>query len=195
MSILPWGTYSPSLLEGRRGDAGESGAQVWGASQTSSGRALRSLHHCWVRTPLVRGQGDVHPLCCCSVSTSWTAGFPVLHHLLEPAQPHVHQAGDAVQPSHPLSSPSPAFNFSQHQGLFQWAAQVAKYWNFSFSISLSSEYSELISFRMGWFDLLIVQGTLKSLLQHHSLKTSIFWCSGLLYGPPLTFVHDCWLWP
>ena len=55
-----------------------------------------------------------------------TPAFPVLHHLLEPAQPHVHQAGDAIQPSHPLSSPSPPFNFSQHQGLFQWAAQVAK---------------------------------------------------------------------
>ena len=94
------------------------------------------------------------------------------------AQTPVHQVSDAIQPSRPLSSPSPpAFNLSQHQGLFQWVSslhQVSKYW--SFSISPSNEYSGLISFRIDWFDFLAVQGTLKSLLQHHSSKVSILWC-------------------
>ena len=76
-----------------------------------------------------------------------------------------------------LSSPSlPALNLAQHQGLFQWVTsshQVAKYWSFSFSISPSNEYSGLISFRIDWVDLLAVQGTLKSLLRHHSSKASI----------------------
>ena len=73
-----------------------------------------------------------------------------------------------------------AFNLFQHPGLLQWVGsshQVAKYWTFSFSISPSNEYSELISFRMDWFDLLAVQGTLKSLLQHSSLRASILWWS------------------
>ena len=82
------------------------------------------------------------------------------------------------QPSHPLSSPSPAFNLSQHQGLFQWVSsshQVAKVLSLSlrFSISPSNEYSGLISFRIDWLDLLAIPGTLKSLLQHHSSKASI----------------------
>ena len=67
-----------------------------------------------------------------------------------------------------------------------------KYWSFSFSISPSNEYSGLISFRVDWFDLLAVQGTPKSLLQHHSSKASILPCSvSLLYGPSFTCVHDC----
>ena len=66
-----------------------------------------------------------------------------------------------------------------------------KYWSFSFSISLSNEFSGLISFRIDWFDLLAVQSTPKSLLQHHSSKASILWCS-LLYGPALTSIHDYW---
>ena len=108
-----------------------------------------------------------------------TSGFPVHHQLLELAQTHVHRVGDAIQPSHPLSSPSPpAFNLAQHQGLFQWIRslnQVAKV--FSFSISPSKQYSGLISFRIDWFDLRAVQGTLKSLLQHYSSKASILWLS------------------
>ena len=101
-----------------------------------------------------------------------TSGFPVLHQLPEFAQTHVHWVCDAIQPSHPLSSPSPpAFNHFQHQGLFQWV-RWPKYWSFSFSISPSSEYLGIISFRIDWFDLLKVQGTLKSLLQHHSLTVS-----------------------
>ena len=98
-------------------------------------------------------------------------GFPVHHQLPEPTQTHVHCVGDTIQPSHPLLSPfPPAFSHSQHQGLLQW---WPKYWSFSFNVSPSNEYSGLISFRMDWLDLLAVQGTLKSLLQHHSSKASI----------------------
>ena len=92
-----------------------------------------------------------------------TPGLPVLHHLLELDQTHVFGVGDAIQPSHPLSSPSPTFNLSQHQGLFQGVSsshQMDKYWSFGFSISPSNEHPELISFRMDWLDLLAVQGTL-----------------------------------
>ena len=110
-----------------------------------------------------------------------TPGFPVHHQLPEPAQTHIHQVGDAIQPSHPLSSPSPsAFNLSQHQGLFQGVSsshQVAKVLEFHLSISPSNEHLGLISFRMGWLDLLAVQGTLKSLLQHYTSKLSILRCS------------------
>ena len=85
--------------------------------------------------------------------------------------------GDAIQPSHPLSSPSPpASNFSQHQGLFQSVVlhvRGPKYWSLSFNISPSNEHPGLISFRMDWLDLFAVQGTHKSLLQHHSSKASI----------------------
>ena len=95
---------------------------------------------------------------------------------------HIHWVNDAIQPPHLLSSPSPpAFNLSQHEGLFQWVVSsyhVAKYWNFSFSISPSNEYSVLISFRIDWFDLLAVLGTLKDLLQHHNSKASVLQCSG-----------------
>ena len=101
-------------------------------------------------------------------------GFPVHHQLPEFTQTHVHWVGDAIQPFHPLSSPSSAFNLSQHQGLFKWVSsshQVAKV--LSVNISPSNEHSGLISFRMDWLDLLAVQGTLKSLLHHHSSKASI----------------------
>ena len=110
-------------------------------------------------------------------------GFPVHHQLPELTQTHVHQVSDAIQPSHPLSFPSPpAFNLSQCQDLFQWVIlhiRWPKYWSFSFNISPSNEYSGLISFRIDWLHLLTVQGTLKSLLQHHSPKASTLWCSAL----------------
>ena len=108
-------------------------------------------------------------------------GLPVHHQLPEFTQTYVHWVGDAIQPSHPLSSPSPpAFNLFQHRGLFKWVSssyQVAKLWSFSFSFSPFNDYSGLISFRMDCFDLLAVQGTLKSLLQHHSSKVSVVWRS------------------
>ena len=108
-------------------------------------------------------------------------GFTVLHHLLELAQKNVHWVGDAIQPFRPLSSPLilpsifPSIRvFSKQPALcIKWP----KYWSFSFIISPSNEYSGLILFRIDWFDLLAVQGTLKSLLQHHSSKASILQCS------------------
>ena len=102
-----------------------------------------------------------------------TPGFPVLHYLLEFAQTVVHWVSAAIQPSHSLLHPSvfPSIQvFSIESALcIRWP----KYWSFSFSISSSNEYSGLISFMMNWLDLLAVQGTLKSLLQHHSSKASI----------------------
>ena len=87
-------------------------------------------------------------------------GFPVFHHLPELAQTHVHWVSDAIQPCHPLSSPSPpTLNLSQHQGLFQWVSSlhhVARVLGFSFRVSPSNEYSGLISCRIDWFDLLPV---------------------------------------
>ena len=103
-----------------------------------------------------------------------TPGLPVHHQLPEFTQTHVYQINDAIQPSHPLSSPSPpAPNPSQYQSLFQWVKLFEWGGSFSFSIIPSKEHPGLISFRMDWLDLLAVQGTLKSLLQHHSSKASI----------------------
>ena len=107
-----------------------------------------------------------------------TPGFLVHHQLLKLAQTHLHQAGDAIQPSHPLSSPSlHAFSIRVFSNQSIPRIRWPKYWSFSFSISPSTEYSGLVSFRIDWFDLLAVQGTLKSLLQHHSSKASILWRS------------------
>ena len=126
-----------------------------------------------------------------SVTQSWPTlqdpmncsmpGFPVHHQLPKLTQTHVHRISDAIQPSHPLLSPSILHSiflsvsvFSNESVLYiRWP----KYWSFSFSISLSSEYLGLISFRMDWLDLLAVQGALKSFLQHHSSKASILQCS------------------
>ena len=121
---------------------------------------------------------------CCSVTkwclTLWdpmdcsTPGCTqgtVTHHLMS-------RVSDAIQPAHPLPSDSlPALNLSQQWSLFQWVAlhiMWPKYW--SFSISPSNKYSGLISFRIDWLDLLAVEGTLNSLLQHHNLKVSMLWC-------------------
>ena len=92
----------------------------------------------------------------------------------------IHWVGDAIQPSHPLPSPSPpALNLSQHQGFSNESAlhiRWPKYWSFSFNISPSNEHPGLISFGMDWLDLLAVQGTLENLLQYHSSKASILQC-------------------
>ena len=98
-----------------------------------------------------------------------TPGFPVHDQPPELAQSHVHPVGDALQPSHPLSVPSPpALNLSQRQSLFQWVSsshQVAEVLELQFQHQSFSEYSGLISLRIDWLDLLAVQGTVKSLLQ------------------------------
>ena len=118
----------------------------------------------------------------CNSMNHSTQGLPVHHHLPEFAQTHVNQVHDAIQPSRPQSSPSPpAPNPSQHQSFSNESThrmRWPKYWTVSFSIIPSKERPGLISFRMDWLDLLAVQGTLKSLLQHHSSKASILWCSG-----------------
>ena len=130
-------------------------------------------------------------VCCCSVTQSCLTfcdcmdrskpGFPVLHFLPEFAQTHVHWVGDAIQPSHPLSSPSPpAFNLAQHQGLFKWVSsspQVARVLEFQLQHQSFQWILGLISYRIDWFDLLAIQGMLKSLLQCHNSKTSVHWCS------------------
>ena len=125
-----------------------------------------------------------------------TPGFPVQHQFLELAQTHIHRVHDVIQPSRPLWSPSPpAFNLSQNQGLSNESVlciRWPKYWSFSFSISPSNEYSGVISFRIDWFDLLAVQGTLERLLQHHSSKASILWHSAFFRVQLLTSIHDYW---
>ena len=119
------------------------------------------------------------PTLCDPVNRSMP-GLPVHHQLTELTQIHVHRVGEVIQSSHPLSSPSPpAFNLSQLRVFSNESVlriRWPKYWTFSFSISPSDEYSVLISFRMDWLDLLAVQGTLKSLLQHYSSKASILQC-------------------
>ena len=114
-----------------------------------------------------------------------TPGLPVQNQLPEPTQTHVHWVGDAIQPSRPLSSPSPsALNLSHHQGLFKWVSsshQVAKLLEFqlqhqTFQWTPRRSPKGLI-FRMDWLDLFAVQGTIKNLLQHHNLKATILWRS------------------
>ena len=104
-------------------------------------------------------------------------GLSAHHQLPESTQTHAHQVSDAIQPSHPLSSPSPMPSIFRSITVFSNESVLhirwPKYWSFSFSISPSNEYSGLISFRMDWLDVPAVQGTLKSLLQHHSSKASI----------------------
>ena len=128
--------------------------------------------------------------CCCSVTQSCLTrynpkdcsrpGFPVLRHFPEFAQTHVHWVDDAIQPSHLLPllllpSIFPSTRVFSNESVLRigWP----KDWSFSFSISPSNEHSELISFRVDWFDLLNIQRTLQSLIQHHSLKASILQCS------------------
>ena len=108
-------------------------------------------------------------------------GLPVHHHLPEFTQTHVHRVSDAMQPFHPLPFPFPPARMSPSIRVFSNESTLPmrwpKYWSFSFSIIPSKQHPGLISFRMGWLDLLAVQGTLKSLLQHHRSKASILWHS------------------
>ena len=129
----------------------------------------------------------------CNPMDCSTPGFPVYHQLLERAQTHVHQVDDAIQPSHLLSSllllPSifPSIRVFSNESVRH--NRQPKYWSFSFSISPANEYSGLISFRTDWFDLLAVQGTLKTSLapQFKSIDSSAF---SFLYSPTLTSIHD-----
>ena len=134
----------------------------------------------------IQNQTDGSGVCCLQLQTLSNSsvqfcgmpGFPVHHQLLEVAQTHVQQVGDAIQPSRPLfllPSIFPSIRvFSSESALYiRWP----RYWSFSLSINPSNEYSGLISFRIDWFDFLSVQGTLKSLLQHHNSTASVLWCS------------------
>ena len=139
------------------------------------------LKHCCSVTQ--SGQAFCYPMDCS------TPGFPVLHHLLELAQTHVHWISDAIQPSHPLfpllllPSIFPSIRvFSSESALsIRWP----KYWSFSFSISPSNEYWVLISFKIDWLDP-AVQGTLESLLQHYGISSLLL---SLLSS---VILHDYW---
>ena len=151
------------------------------------------LHPSWL-SDQIRSVTQSCPTLCDPMNRS-TPGLPVHHQLPEFTQTHVHRVRDAVQPSHPLSSPSPpAPNPSQHHSLFQWVNslhEVPKYWSFSFSIIPFKEIPGLISFRMDWLDLLAVQGTLKSLLQHHSLHTYSFFSFFPFLSTYLLVLYSC----
>ena len=119
---------------------------------------------------------QLYPTLCDPMNHS-TPGLPVYHQFLEFTQTHVHRVSDAIQPSHSLSCPSPPAPVPPSIRVFSNESTLPmrwpKYWSFSFSISPPNEHPGLISFRMDWLDLFAVQGTLKSLLQHHCSKASI----------------------
>ena len=131
----------------------------------------------------------------CNQMNHNTPGFPILHYIPEFAQTHVHYVTYVIQPSRPLSPMSAlALNLAWHQSISKESdlhTRWPKYWSFSFNISPSNEHSGLISFRTDWFDLLVVQGTLKSLLQHHSSKASILQWSASLWSLTQS-AHDYW---
>ena len=132
----------------------------------------------------------------CDPMNRSTPGLPVHHQLPDFTQTHVHWVSDAIQPSHPLTSPSPpAPNPSQHQSLFQWvnsSHQVAKDWSFSFSIIPSKEHPGLISFRMDCLDLPAVQGTLQEFSPTPQFKNINSLALSFLHSPILTSIHDHW---
>ena len=157
--------------------------------------ATKPMHHnywtCILKLCAATTEACV-PRACCDPMDCTMPGFPVHHHLLEPPQTHVHCVSDAIQLSRPLLFPPSIFPsvriFSNESALrIRWP----KYWSFGFSISLSNGYSGLISFRIDWFDLLAAQGTLKSLLQHHSLKALILQHSAF-FMVQFTSIHDYW---
>ena len=138
------------------------------------------LEYVWISYCL----SSVQSLSCvplCDRMNRSTPGLPVRHQLPGFTQTHVHRVSDAIQPSHPLSSPSPPAPTPPSIKVFSNESTLCmrwpKYWSFSFSIIPSKEHPGLISSRMDWLDLLAVYGTLKSLVQHHSSKALILWCS------------------
>ena len=151
-----------------------------------------------VKTEGILGLCSVAQLCLtlCDPMDCSMPGFPDHHQLPEFTQTPVHWVGDAIQPSHPLSSPSsPSFNissisvFSNESVLYiRWP----KYWSFSFSISPSNEYSGPISFRMDWLDLLAVQGTVQESSLTPQFKSINSLALSFLYSPTLTSMHDHW---
>ena len=131
----------------------------------------------------------------CDPMNRSTPGFHVHHQLLESTQTHVHRVSDAIQPSHPLVPFSSRVQFFPSIRVFSKESALGirwpKYWSFSFNISPSNEYSGLISFRIDWFSLLAVHGTLKSSLtpQFKSINSLAL---NFLYVPTLTSIHYYW---
>ena len=125
-----------------------------------------------------------------------TPGLPVHHQLPEFTQTHVHRVGDAIQPSHPLSSPSPpVFNLSQHQGLFNESVlriRWPRYWSFSFNVSPSNEYSGLISFRMDSVGSPCSPRDSQEYSPTPQFKNINSSALSFLYSPTLTSIHDYW---
>ena len=138
--------------------------------------ACKISHVCWFSSVQFSSVTQSCPILCNPMNHS-TPGLPVHHQLPEFTQTHVHRISDPIQPSHPLSSPSPPAAIPPSIRVFSNEStprmRWPKYWSFSFSVSPSEEIPGLISFRMDWLDLLAIQGTLKSLLQHHSSKASM----------------------
>ena len=147
----------------------------------------------WIVLVQFSSVAQLCPTLCDSMDCNMT-GFPVHHQLPKLVQTHVHPVGNAIQYlilCHPLLLPPSIFpsirvSFNESVLHIRWP----KYWNFSFSISISpsNEYSGLISFRIDWLDLLAIQGTLNSILQHDSSKAML----NFLYSPTLTSIHDYW---
>ena len=128
-------------------------------------------------------------------TAAWTPGFPVHHQLLELTQTRVHPVSDTIQCfilCHPLFLPSifPSIRVFSSESVLR--IRWPKYWSFSFGISPFNEYSGLLSFRIDWFDIFAVQGTLKSRLQYHSSKSINSSALSFLYGSTLISVHDYW---
>ena len=135
---------------------------AWKHATGGTAEPLRSFGlHCFCGPPVVHSC-----LTLCNPMDYSTPRFPVLYSLLEFAQTHVRSVSDAIQPSHPLSPPSPALSIRVFSNESALGMRWPKYWSFSFSISPSNENSALISFRISWFDILAVQRTLKSLDSH-----------------------------
>ena len=141
---------------------------------------------CWI-SPVAQSCPTI-----CNPMDCGMPGFPVHHQLPELAHAHFHQVGDAIQPSYPLSSLSPpTFSLCQHQDLFQWVSssyQMAKVLELQLQHQSLQWIFRIDSFRIDWFDLLAVQGTLKSLLQHHSSEASVLWRSAFFM---IQILHPC----
>ena len=176
MKWLPIWVFLPGEFHGQRTLVGYSpqDCRVW------HGRATFTHTHVYISyngiSDQIRSVAQSCPTLCDPMNRS-TPGLPAHHQLPEFTQTHVHRVSDAIQPSHPLSSPSPPAPNPSRIWVFPNESTLRmrwpKYWSFSFSIIPSKEIPGLISFRMYWLDLLAVQGTLKSLLQHHSSKASV----------------------
>ena len=168
---------------------------LWREAESGNSRWLP----CWEPEDSLRQFSSVTQSCltlCDPVDCS-TPGFPVYHQLLEPTQTHVHYVGDAIQPSHPLSSPSPpAFDLSQHQGILQWVGsshQVAK------SIGASASASVLPVniqdwFPLGWTSWISLQSKgLSRVFSKPQFKSISSSALSFLYSPALTSIHDYWI--